>query len=370
MRRIIVSILASFALVSALPAAAQFVAQHDLVSDVVPTANPPDPNLINPWGLVSSATSPWWVANNGTGTSRLYDGTGAARALTVQVPGAVTGLVFNGGAGFVVKSGSASGPARFIFASEDGIIFGWNPAVPAPPPTPSTHAVIAADESASNAVYKGLAIASTAAGDFLYAADFRNAKVSVFDSAFNPVAASGGFRDAHIPDGYAPFGIQNIGGTIYVTYAKQDGKKHDDVPGHGHGFVTAFDTSGHKLRRIASRGRLDSPWGLARAPAGFGTLGGDLLVGNFGDGRINIFDLTARSGDDDEGAIHRGQLRTPTGARLSIDGLWALQFGNGAAAGPTGTLFFTAGIEGENHGLFGSLTPVAPPPDEDAAPED
>ncbi len=327
-------------------AASPFYQQHNLVSDGAVPADLVDPALVNAWGLVASGTSPWWVADNGTDLSTLYNAnTGAKVTLTVSVPGAPTGVVFNGGAGFVVASGTAHGPARFIFATEDGTILGWNPTVAA------TSAVIAVDNSANGAVYKGLAIASTTAGDRLYASNFHAGTVDVFDASFNPVA--GGFTDPNLPAGYAPFGIRSLGGVIYVTYALQNAERHDDVAGQGHGFVDAFDLAGNLLRRVASKGRLNSPWGLAIAPADFGKFSGNLLVGNFGDGHINAFDLD-RSGGNGE-LQQRGQLHAADGQPIAIDGLWAIAFGNGAAAGPRDALFFTAGPLDEQHGLFGRI---------------
>jgi len=329
-----------------------FYEQHNLVSDGAVPADLVDAALVNAWGLVASATSPWWVADNGTDSSTLYNGsTGAKLSLRVSVPSAPTGVVFNGGTGFVVTSGSASGAARFIFATEEGTILGWSPSV-AP-----TQAVVAVDNSAGGAVYKGLAIASTAAGDRLYATNFHAGTVDVFDAAFHPVL--GGFTDAALPPGYAPFGIRHLGSTIYVTYALQDADKHDDVAGVGHGFVNAFDTEGNLLRRVASTGRLNSPWGLAVAPADFGMFSGDLLVGNFGDGHINAFDPGHFRGDGE--LRPRGQLHAADGPPITIDGLWAIAFGNGAAAGPTNALFFTAGPFGEAHGLFGKLVVTTAP---------
>ena len=329
-----------------------FYEQHNLVSDGAVPADLVDAALVNAWGLVASATSPWWVADNGTDSSTLYNGsTGAKLSLRVSVPSAPTGVVFNGGTGFVVTSGSTSGAARFIFATEEGTILGWSPSV-AP-----TQAVVAVDNSAGGAVYKGLAIASTAAGDRLYATNFHAGTVDVFDAAFHPVL--GGFTDAALPPGYAPFGIRHLGSTIYVTYALQDADKHDDVAGVGHGFVNAFDTEGNLLRRVASTGRLNSPWGLAVAPADFGTFSGDLLVGNFGDGHINAFDPGHFRGDGE--LRPRGQLHAADGPPITIDGLWAIAFGNGAAAGPTNALFFTAGPFGEAHGLFGKLVVTTAP---------
>jgi uncharacterized protein (TIGR03118 family) len=344
------------------PAAAQFYAQHNLVSDdvnVVP-ADLGDQDLVNAWGLVAgpgTPGTPWWVANNGTATSTLYNGTtGAKVALTVTVPGAMgqqsapTGLVFNGGTGFDVTDSAGTSPARFIFASEDGTISGFKG---------GTLAILAVDNSASGAVYKGLAIDDPTAGNFLYATNFHAGTIDVFDRAFNPVVIPGGFTDPNLPNGYAPFGIRSLGGVIYVTYALQDAAKHDDVPGQGHGYVDAFDPAGKLLRRVASKGQLNSPWGLALAPDAFGTFSNDLLIGNFGNGRIHAFDPTRFTGTGEFQS--RGPLHSADGPPIAIDGLWSLAFGNGGNAGPTTTLFFTAGPFGEQHGLFGSLV-LAPPP--------
>ncbi len=339
------------------PASAQFYTHHNLVSDGFVPADHPDPDMVNAWGLVSGPTSPWWIADNGTGLSTLYNvGTGTI-PLTVTVPGAMghqsapTGLVFNGGTGFVVSNGAGTSPARFIFASEDGTISGFR-GVPV---------VLAVDNSASGAVYKGLALASTTTGDFLYATNFHAGTVDVFNSTFHPVTMPpDAFTDPDLPAGYAPFGIRNIGGTIYVTYALQDADKHDDVPGEGHGFVNAFDTAGNLLRRVASKGQLNSPWGLALAPADFGSFSGDLLVGNFGNGRIHAFDPTQLTGQSE--FQRRGPLHSADGSPIAVDGLWAIAFGSGGAAnGPTNTLFFTAGPGGEHHGLFGTLVVAASP---------
>jgi uncharacterized protein (TIGR03118 family) len=320
---------------------------HALVSDVSGAAPTTDPNLVNAWGLTASSSSPWWVADNGTDKSTLYNGnTGAIVPLVVQVDGGPTGIVFNGSSGFVVQSGAASGPARFIFASEDGKIRGWNPAVP-----PATVAHVGADRSGVGANYKGLAIAQTASGPLLYAADFHNARVDVFDGSWHVVGGPGAFIDPDLPAGYAPFGIQTIGGRVFVSYAKQDDEAADEVAGQGLGFVDVYDTAGNLLERVAQRGQLNAPWGLALAPESFGRFGGDLLVGNFGDGQINAYEELPNGRFE-----HRGELRGADGRPLAIDGLWALEFGNGAAAGPTDTLFFTAGPDEETHGLFGSIT--------------
>jgi len=355
--RIRLMALLSIGLASALPAAAQYYAQTNLVSDEPGKAAHVDTHLVNAWGLVAGPTTPWWVANNGTLTSTLYNATGTAQTLVVSIPGPPTGVVFNGSAGFVVRSGTAAGPALFIFATEDGKIAGWNPNVPTPG---STQATVAVDNSAAGSVYKGLAIASTAAGDRLYATDFHNGAVDVFNSAFVPVNIPGAFADHNLPAGYAPFGIQTIGTSVFVTYALQDADAHDDVAGVGHGYVDEYDTTGLLLRRVASKGRLNSPWGLALAPATFGAFAGALLVGNFGDGKINAFDLASARGTGQ--AVQLGQLHSATGAPLKIDGLWALQFGKGNAnSGSTNSLFFTAGPGGESHGLFGRLDPAPAP---------
>ena len=338
--------------------------QLNLVSDQPGDALILDPQLINPWGISQSATSPFWISDNGADVSTIYggdvNGSPFSKAgLVVSIPGgAPTGQVANSTTDFVVGSGSASGPARFIFASENGDITGWNPNVPA---AGSKQAQVAV--SVTGAVFKGLALANNGTANFLYATDFHNGQVDVFDGGFHQVTlAAGAFADPDLPAGYAPFGIANFGGKLYVTYALQDATKHDDVAGFGHGFVDVYDTSGALLQRLITgapgdpSSPLDSPWGLAMAPAGFGDFSGDLLVGNFGNGWINAFDPAT-------GAFI-GSLSDPTGKPLIIDGLWGLQFGNGAGGGNANALFFAAGPGGEQHGLFGSLvnaenTPLA-----------
>jgi uncharacterized protein (TIGR03118 family) len=320
----------------------------NLVSDQVGEAATLDPNLVNAWGLAAGPTSPWWVNAADADVSVLYDGDGNIIPLVVKVPGGPTGLVFNGGPNFVVSRGDASGPSFFIFATESGTIRGWNPLVP--PPAPSTKAFVVADRSRVDASYKGLAIASTTDGDFLYAADFHNARVDVFDGEFKLVKNPDDFVDPNLPAGFAPFGIQNIGGTIFVAYALKDEEEDEEIAGQGLGFVDMFDTSGVFLGRVASRGALNAPWGLAMAPDRFGSFGGDLLVGNFGNGEINAYEQQA-----DGSFVHDGKLRDAAGKAISIDGLWALEFGNGSVAGPTDTLFFTAGPDEEEHGLFGKI---------------
>ena len=344
------------------PGPSQFYAQHNLLSDGAVLADLTDSAVVNAWGLVSGPTTPWWIADNGTGKTTLYNvSTGTIQA-TFTVPGVgtdqgnPTGIVFNGGTGFVINNGIGSSAARFIFASEDGTLsaFRGNPIVTVVPN---------AEAPAHGAIYKGLAIDSETAGQFLYATDFHNGRVDIFDSSFHAVNIAGGFTDPNLPAGFAPFGIQNIDGTIYVTYALQDAEQEDDVAGPGNGFVDAYDTAGNFIRRVASAGELNSPWGLALAPADFGRFSGDLLVGNFGNGRIHVFDPTKLTSDGEFEAV--GLLHSARGKPIQIDGLWALQFGHGTTAtspnGLTNTLFFTAGPSDEEHGLFGSLVAVPPP---------
>jgi uncharacterized protein (TIGR03118 family) len=311
------------------------------VSAAVPAAAH-DPSLVNGWGLTASSSSPWWVADNGANVSTLYNGnTGAKLGLTVAVDGGPTGTVFNiAGAMFPVPSGATS---RFLFASEDGKIRGWPGSGPAQ--------VTAGHSSAPGAIYKGLAIAVTRDGPRLYATDFHNGRVDVWDGSWNLVT-SAAFTDPNLPSGYAPFGIQRSGDTIFVTYAKQDADAADELHGQGLGFVDAYDTAGNLLGRVAQHGQLNAPWGLAMAPSSFGRFAGDLLVGNFGDGEINAY-AKLRNGHFE----HRGELRGTDGKPIAIDGLWALEFGNDGTAGPSTRLFFTAGPNDELDGLFGSIDP-------------
>ena len=345
------------------PGPSQFYLQHNVLSDGFVPADHTDSNVVNAWGLVSGPTTPWWIANNGTGTTTLFNVATGTIVAEFIVPGAggaqgnPTGVVFNGGTGFVVNNGvGAPAAARFIFASEDGTLSAFKGA-------PIVTVVPNAQAPAHGAIYKGLAIDSATAGHFLYATDFHNAKVDIFDSSFHLVTIPGSFTDPNLPAGFAPFGIQNINGTIYVTYALQDEAQEDDVAGPGNGYVDAYDTSGNLIRRVASAGELNSPWGLALAPADFGRFSGDLLVGNFGNGRIHAFDPSQLTGEGEFEAV--GLLHSAAGKPIKIDGLWALQFGHGTTAssanGLTNTLFFTAGPAEEAHGLFGSLVNVPPP---------
>ncbi len=344
-----------------------------------------DPNLVNPWGIAESSGSPFWVADNNQGVSTLYSVPGAnntpisINALVVSIPspsdllnpkGAPTGAVFNldlAKQGFKISgvdknNNTAIAAAIFLFATEDGTIIGWNPGINPPgfdPAKAGTYGIIAVDNSANptaadGAVYKGLAMATdtTTGNTFLYATNFRAGTVEVYDPSFTLVTPSpNAFSDPKLKSGYAPFNIVPANGELFVTYAMQDAAKHDDVAGPAHGFVNTFDLSGNMIARFAQHGHLNSPWGLAQAPASFGPFAGAILVGNFGDGRINAFD--AGTGEFLGAAVNsKGQV-------ILIDGLWSLRVGNGGAGGASNTIYFTAGPNGEKDGLFGSLTPVA-----------
>jgi len=338
--------------------------QTNLVSDIPGLALHTDPNLRNSWGTSTGPGLPIWVSDNATGAATLYDGQGnpqpgpGTHQLVVTIPappsagpgavGTPDGTVFNPTPdGFVVSKNGVSAPARFLFATEDGIIAGWNQAVDL------THAVMAVDRSTATdqagdhgAVYKGLALVSTPAGKFLYATNFRFGTIEVFDSNFRQVNS---FTDPTVPAGFAPFGIHNIGGNLYVTFAKQNAAKHDDDAGPGNGFVDVFAPNGTLLQRLASQDRLNSPWAVTLAPATFGAFGGDILVGNFGDGRINAFNPTTGQ--------FLGQLRTH-GGPITISGLWGLRFPAGSLNVTPGALYFTAGPNHEADGLLGDIVPA------------
>jgi uncharacterized protein (TIGR03118 family) len=331
-----------------LAAARNVYTQTNLVSDIAGVARSTDPNLVNPWGISATPQSPIWVSDNHSNATTLYKGAVSGGplppvGLVVKIPnGSPTGQVYNPTKSWVVRSGRASAPALFIFASEAGSITGWNAAVPLPSPSTSAQVGI----TVKNAVYKGLALSSGPAGDWLYAANFHAATIDVFDSKFHQVHWAGAFHDSKIPKGYAPFNIQNLGDQLFVTYAVQKPDKMDDARGSGRGFVDIYDLRGKLLKRLVAHGPLNSPWGLAMAPADFGRFAGDLLVGNFGNGRISAFDPAT-------GAF-KGQLRNADGLPITIDGLWGLMFGNGVAGTPS-TLFFTAGLADETHGLLGTI---------------
>jgi uncharacterized protein (TIGR03118 family) len=305
-----------------------------------------DPSLKNAWGISSSGASPFWVSDNATGVTTLYSvnpttGDVAKVPLTVTIPpsgsGTPTGQVFNGGSQF--------GGDRFLFVSEDGTISGWRGALG------TTAEVLQTGETAN--VYKGVALATVGTDSYLYAANFRAGKIDVLKGTPGAPNLTGSFTDPTLPGGYAPFNIQLIGGKLYVTYALQDGAKHDDMAGAGHGYVSVFDTQGNFLMRLASQGPLNSPWGLAIAPSTFGPFANDLLVGNFGDGTINAWNLTTNQ--------FAGTLNGTNGKPLSIDGLWGLRVGNDGSGGNSQTVYFSAGPNGESNGLFGALTFVPEP---------
>ncbi len=338
------------ATVSLTVSSAAAYAQHNLVSDLPGLADKLDTNLVNPWAIAFSPTGPFWINDNHTGLSTVYNTDGSVQSLVVTVPtagggtppGSPTGIIFNGTTNFQVAAGL---PARFVFSTEDGTLSGWNS---------GTNAVLKVDNSANGTVYKGLAIAQHGGSNLLYATDFHHGRVDVFDDHFGPVQFPGGFSDPTIPSGYAPFGIRSLGGQLFVTYALQDGDQHDDVAGPGHGFVNVFDSGGQLIRRFASTGKLNSPWGIAQAPSGFAQFSGSILIGNFGDGTVQVYD--AISGN------WVGTLSDVHDEPIVIEGLWDIAFGNGVRGGDANRLYFVAGISGgigiEEHGLFGSISAV------------
>jgi uncharacterized protein (TIGR03118 family) len=330
---------------------------HPLVSDGALPADHMDASLRNAWGIVFNPNGAVWIADNKTNTSTLYDGTGTKVSLgsfpEVHLPpgsngdAAPTGIVFNSSSDFAISppgapsQGAAPAASVFIFAGENGTIMGWSPTLSL------GNAFVAYDDKTGGAIYKGLALAQNGQGNFLYATDFHNGKIDVFDKTFTRVTLTGTFKDSDLPQGYAPFGIRNIQGNLYVTFAKQDGNRQDDVRGAGFGFVDVFDANGSLIRRIATRGSLNAPWGIALAPADFGQFSNRLLVGNFGDGTIDAYDPAT-------GAF-LGQLHATNGQVLKLDNLWGLSFGNGVLGQPTHSLFFTSGPGAEQHGLYGRI---------------
>ena len=368
------------------------VLQTNLVSDLPGVARFTDPNLVNPWGI-SQGPGPLWISDNNSGLSTIYNGQGQQQnpldptlpPLIVSIPtpgnpaghtGTPNGTVFNptiltGSPGFIISDGTHSGPAIFLFATEDGTIVGWNPGVDPTgkfdgPNHVSAHGVLVVDNSGNNftqpdplkqtgAVYKGLTLATDDSGrTLLYVADFRHGSIAVYDTTFKSVTTlpAGAFTDPHLPQGYAPFNVQALNNKIYVTYALQNAAKHDDVSGPGHGFVDIWTNEGILVRHLVIRGDLNSPWGLTVAPAGFGPFGGDLLVGNFGDGLIHAYGLFSGA----PGGALLNEMHQP----IQIDDLWGLKFGT-AATGGTGTLLFSAGINDEVDGLVGSINPIPYP---------
>jgi uncharacterized protein (TIGR03118 family) len=385
---------------------AQHYNQKNLVSDLVQPNNADgskvilDPNLKNPWGMTRSAGSPWWIGNNNSGTSSLYDGNGNPinifpdpagsvfdNFVIVPPPGfakpgtqsAPTGVVFNGSpTDFILDKGTPAGKqAIFIFATEDGTISGWNPVtnIPAGSHPPSINPVLEVDNSdggsAKGAVYKGATSAEVDGKKFLYVTNFRTARVEVYGSNFKPVNLGedafdpdgdgdrdGGDRDSErVPRGFAPFNIQNIGGSLFVTYAKQDAARHDPVGGDGFGFVEIFTPTGKHIGHLQHGPWMNAPWGVVWTPRDFGKFSNSILVGNFRSGWIASFN----------GFTHKfeGFVQNPDNSLVFLDGIWSLTFGNNGNAGSSNTLFFTAGLNGEQDGLFGTLTPV--PAEEDGS---
>jgi uncharacterized protein (TIGR03118 family) len=350
---------------SAAPVSSGF-ADTALVSDkagVVATTTIIDANLSNPWGVAVAPGLPFWIADNNSNLSTLYSGmgenetgsiTGASEVgITIPASGAgvpanPTGQVYNGNGGFLISTSAGKESALFIFDGEGGTIAAWSG-------DSGATAVTAYDDGATNganhAVYKGLALGSVRGSAFLYATDLHNNKVDVFDTNFTkPADMQGKFIDPAIPTGFVPFGIAALNDQLYVSYTMQDAAKHDETSGAGLGYVDVFDFSGNFVSRFASAGVLNAPWGMAIAPAGFGSLAGDLLIGNFGDGKINVF---APSGTALASSI--GPLTVTNGGAISIPGLWSLVFGNGDADKPLTTLFYTAGFADQTDGVFGSI---------------
>jgi uncharacterized protein (TIGR03118 family) len=338
------------------PALAGGYVQTNLASDGFVPAHATDPNLINPWGISFSATSPFWVSNNGTGKATVYNGDGqqfpVGSPLVVTVPppsglpgpSAPTGQVYNS---FFNTNTSFNGNV-FIFATEGGTIAGWRGAL-------GTAAETLVDNSSFGAIYKGLALGNIAGNSYLYAANFARAAIDVFPGVGAP-ALTGNFLDPNMPVGYAPFNIQNLGGTLFVTYAMVDSlHPGDELHGPGLGIVSEFDLNGNLVRRIISPGgALNAPWGLALSPINFGEFSNVLLVANVGDGRINAFDPVTGN--------LLGTLKGSNGNPIVIDGLRGLIFGNGGNGGKPDKLYFTAGIGGQQHGLLGSLASVVANP--------
>lgn len=325
-------------------------AEHALVSDGALMADHTDADLVNAWGLAFNPQGFAWVANNGSDKSTLYDGNGVKQSLVVAIPAGsrggagVTGVVFNGSGNFVVTSGGKSGAAGFVFDTEGGTVAAWAPDVDL------NNAITVYDDGAGGAIYKGLAIIVSGGTNRLYASDFHNNKVDVFDASFNKIAVAGGFADATMPAGFAPFGIQAINGQLVVTYAQQDAAAEDELHGAGLGYVDLFDGDGNLVKRLVSQGALNAPWGIALAPNDFGPLSNDLLIGNFGDGKVNAYNMSSGAFVD--------ALKTPGGTPIAVDGLWAIAFGNDLNSQPHNTLFYTAGPNDEADGLYGRFDAV------------
>jgi uncharacterized protein (TIGR03118 family) len=351
---------------------AQAYKQTNLDSDIQglaqnPPSGQPDTQLVNPWGLIASPTSPWWLSDNNAGVSTLDDGQGVKQGLVVNIPspvngvaGTPTGIVFSGASGFTFQAKGITTSSVFTFVTEDGTIVAWGPGIS---PDLPNDAFVVVDNStnptaATGAVYKGAAIAQMTAGGpfFLYVANIRSGRIEVYDANFKPANFSGdkdggdAFLDHAIPEGFAPFNVQDVNGNLYVTYAKQNATKHDDFDFPGFGFVDKFSPTGKLLQRLEKGPWLNAPWGVALAPANFGFFSNHLLIGNAGSGEIAVYDVDSGRFD--------GLLRDANGHAIQNDRLWALRFGNDQAAGPSNWLYFTAGISDEAHGLFGFFTPA------------
>jgi uncharacterized protein (TIGR03118 family) len=354
------------------PAAAMGFTDTALVSNsntVVGTALTIDANLQNPWGIAVAPGSPFWISDNNNNLSTLYSGIGAnetqgvtgSASVGIAIPASAagvaanpTGQVYNGNGGFMITTSMGQESALFIFDGEGGTIAAWAK-------DSGATAVTAYDDGVANAgnhaVYKGLAIGTVGGATFLYATDLHNNKVDVFDTNFSkPAAMQGKFVDPNIPAGFAPFGIAALNGNLYVTFAKQDSAMHDEIAGAGLGYVDIFDFSGNLLSQFASAGPLNAPWGIAIAPAGFGSLQGDVLIGNFGDGMINIFSPNGTALANAE-----GPLMSSAGQPFVFPGLWSLVFGNGDSDKPVTTLFYTAGFADQTDGVFGGITVTSTP---------
>lgn len=331
-----------------LPALTQTYTATILTSDIANISANTDANLGNPWGLVASSAGPWWVSDNNTGLSTLYNGSGVPQSLVVTIPswtgsgpGSPSGIAFNSTNDFQLSPGN---PAAFLFVSEDGTVQGWNHTVN---PTESVIEV----NNFGTAVYKGMALASAGGANYIYATNFFAGTVDVFDTNFAPHSfGANAFVDSTLPSGFAPFNIQLIGSSLVVTYAKQDAAKHDDVAGPGNGYVDVFDTQGNLLSRLPHIIQMNSPWAIVQAPASFGAFSNDLLIGNFGSGSIMAFNLNNGN--------FIGLMLDESKLPMRIDKLWALEFGNGGSAGPTTTLFYTAGTFEETYGEFGTILPT------------
>jgi uncharacterized protein (TIGR03118 family) len=325
-------------------------ALRPLVSDGGVPAPHHDPMLVNAWGLAATPSGPWWTSNEARGTSTLYSASGRKQLLTVSVPGGPTGIVYHGGSGFLVRANGRSDPARFIYACEDGTLRAWTPTVPT---NWSTKAEVVVDQSAKAAIFRGVALA----GGHVYATDFHNDRVDVFDSDWREVKLAGDFDDPEISTWFAPSDIQLLDGHLFVTFIGRAPVNGNDAPTGG--YVDEFDLQGRLVSRVAAMGALNEPWGLALAPQSFGGLGGDLLVANFGDGEIEAYKPSG------SGWKEAGPLRGANGKPLAVNGVWGIAFGNGGTAGARGTLFAAAGphrwrgaSELEVHGLIAAIEPA------------